>query len=364
MYNDDQYQVKLARPALVKDEPVYANNKPEHYAVSTKYPDGYGGAISKVPATSPRNMFSTSTTSASSAPDGGPRDLAQPAPEDRFAGISQRDVVLSKRAEELLAQERHDEELALRLQQELNVEEDNDARLAREAQDREYAKMLQQREKAKLKRAKERSKAKKIARQAELESAMAGAAAIGAPVENNLEPEHARSESRVSGGRSSRHSNHHTPQRSFDNSEAVRNGVDHDDDEDDEDSVVSAPGTAAAQVQPPARRPYMNTGAIDSHRSAFAATAGNNIVDSLGGLSNHHFHNLNNEMGDQFTEPQYANVGPGASGPPPPMNVTNRDQDGLPIPPYMPMQQPMSKKSSSLEKRIKKKKEKEGCKQQ
>ena len=38
VYNDEQYQVKLARPALVKDEPVYANNKPEHYAVSTKYP--------------------------------------------------------------------------------------------------------------------------------------------------------------------------------------------------------------------------------------------------------------------------------------------------------------------------------------
>lgn len=35
-----------------------------------------------------------------------------------------------------------------------------------------------------------------------------------------------------------------------------------------------------------------------------------------------------------------------------------------PIPPYMPLQQPVSRKSTSLEKRIKKKKEKEGCKQQ
>ena len=42
VYNDEQYQVKLARPALIRDEPVYANNKPEHYAVSAKYP---GGAI-------------------------------------------------------------------------------------------------------------------------------------------------------------------------------------------------------------------------------------------------------------------------------------------------------------------------------
>ena len=35
-----------------------------------------------------------------------------------------------------------------------------------------------------------------------------------------------------------------------------------------------------------------------------------------------------------------------------------------PVPPYMPMQQLASKKSTSLEKRINKKKEKEGCKQQ
>ena len=36
-YNDDQYLVKLARPADVIAEPLYANNKPDHYAV--------GGAV-------------------------------------------------------------------------------------------------------------------------------------------------------------------------------------------------------------------------------------------------------------------------------------------------------------------------------
>ena len=36
-YNDDQYLVKLARPADVVAEPLYANNKPDHYAV--------GGAV-------------------------------------------------------------------------------------------------------------------------------------------------------------------------------------------------------------------------------------------------------------------------------------------------------------------------------
>jgi len=33
-YDDDCYQVKPAKPAMVKAEPVYANNVPEHYAVS------------------------------------------------------------------------------------------------------------------------------------------------------------------------------------------------------------------------------------------------------------------------------------------------------------------------------------------
>ena len=37
-YNDEQYLVKLARPAVVTSEPVYANNDPDPYAVSTKYP--------------------------------------------------------------------------------------------------------------------------------------------------------------------------------------------------------------------------------------------------------------------------------------------------------------------------------------
>jgi hypothetical protein len=36
----------------------------------------------------------------------------------------------------------------------------------------------------------------------------------------------------------------------------------------------------------------------------------------------------------------------------------------MPIPPYMPMQSCASKKSESLERKIKRKKEKEGCKQQ
>jgi hypothetical protein len=67
--------------------------------------------------------------------------------------------------------------------------------------------------------------------------------------------------------------------------------------------------------------------------------------------------------------PRYANVGPAAA-------QALREEllresrlsyvhhGDSPIPPYMPLQQPVTRKSTSLEKRIKKKKEKEGCKQQ
>ena len=145
VYNDEQYQVKLARPALVKDEPVYANNKPEHYAVSTKYP---GGAISKIPAASPRRSY-----------------LSQEPNVVSMAGLSQRDLVLSQRAEEQTEQQKRDEELAKRLQEQIEFEESADSIIAREAQDLEYARMIHAKEKAKLKRAKERKKQKKLAQQ-------------------------------------------------------------------------------------------------------------------------------------------------------------------------------------------------------
>merc|ERR1712025_1554133 len=145
VYNDEQYQVKLARPALIRDEPVYANNKPEHYAVSAKYP---GGAISKIPAASPRRSYMT-------------QERHQDDNVVGMAGLSQRDLVLSQRAEAQLEQQKRDEELAKRLQEQLEFEEDEDTRLAREAQDLEYAKMIHEKDKAKLKRAKERKKIKK-----------------------------------------------------------------------------------------------------------------------------------------------------------------------------------------------------------
>ena len=283
VYNDEQYQVKLARPALVKDEPVYANNKPEHYAVSTKYP---GGAISKIPAVSPRRSYLNSQ-------------------EDNvvgLAGLSQKDLVLSKRAEEQLEQEKRDELLAKRLQDQLELEDEPDTKFVQEAQDLEYAKMLQAKEKAKIKRAKERKRQKKLLEQQESQ-----------------------------GG------------SSMEASPPLVDGATARNDNNDDESVISAP-----ILKLPARKPYMNTGAIDSHPYLEQQQEERSSENEL-------------------LEPQYANVGPNAAKyfePPVTPHVRQTSDDGLPIPPYMPMQQPTSKRSTSLEKRIKKKKEKEGCKQQ
>ena len=101
----------------------------------------------------------------------------------------------------------------------------------------------------------------------------------------------------------------------------------------------------------------MNTGAIDSHRSSC-----NNVQQLL----DHHPDTGQDADESELSEPQYANVGPNATNHSamPAMHVRQTSDDGLPIPPYMPMQQSMSKRSTSLEKKIKRKKEKEGCKQQ
>ena len=135
-----------------------------------------------------------------------------------MAGLSQRDLVLSQRAEAQLEQQKRDEELAKRLQEQLEFEEDEDARLAREAQDLEYARMIHEKDKAKLKRAKERKKLKKQQEQ-----------------QHSQHESQSRTESRISGGR---RSGSHTPQRSFD---ATPNSNNNQLDADDQESVISAP---------------------------------------------------------------------------------------------------------------------------
>ena len=128
------------------------------------------------------------------------------------------------------------------------------------------------------------------------------------------------------------------------------------------------------EMKPPARKPYMNTGAIDLHQSEFAV-GHHGRSHSGSGAEEILFDDTEDEP-----EPRYANVGP--KGPlagqlyyggnnlttnanqSPMASGSKKDNNDEPIPPYMPMQQQTSKKSTSLEQRIKRKKEKEGCKQQ
>ena len=156
---------------------------------------------------------------------------------------------------------------------------------------------------------------------------------------------------------------------------------------DDSDSVVSANqnlttsnrhllknSISPKEMKPPARKPYMNTGAIDLHQSEFAVEH-HGRSHSGSGAEEILFDAEEDEL-----EPRYANVGP--KGPLAGQlyyeghnltsnaksssisNNSKKDNTDEPIPPYMPMQQQTSKKSTSLEQRIKRKKEKEGCKQQ
>ena len=87
------------------------------------------------------------------------------------AGLSQKDIALSKKAEEQLIMERRDAELAKRLQEDLSLESNwehqhnLESKAAKEAEDFEYARALQEKEELKLRRAKERSKQRRKQRE-------------------------------------------------------------------------------------------------------------------------------------------------------------------------------------------------------
>ena len=282
-YNDEQYKVRVARPAVVTAEPVYANNKLGHYAVSD-------GEVQGAESLSGLLLGA--------------------------AGLSQKDLALSKKAEEQLEMERRDAELARRLEMKDQTDQEQ-----LELSDLQYALDLQEKEKAKLRRAKERQREKR--RLQKLQQS-----------QTEEEPPVARSDSRNSK-----------------RSQASGAGA-----------VVVA--SMSPDVKPPARRPYVNTDAIDHHQSEFASA---DDEDSEA------------PKGDEVdSEPQYANVNQlptqtvinlhqdhlGQVTKVKPSNYPNVDDSGQMIPPYMPMQKQSNKKSHSIEKRIKKKKEKEGCKQQ
>lgn len=192
-------------------------------------------------------------------------------------------------------------------------------RTQREAGDLELAKSLHAKEKAKLKRAKERSRLKKQQLHQEVE------------LVQHHSRQHSETDSRAGsrlsdGGRRSNLEN--PPLIDLDES---------------------------LHVSLPARRPYMNREVLETR----------DFTSSK----------------EEIAEPQYENLPPkgaaaaaAAAMVPVPRprsraeamaakDITTANDD-TPVPPYMPMQQSASRKSSSMEKRINRKKEKEGCKQQ
>ena len=146
--------------------------------------------------------------------------------------------------------------------------------MAREEQDREFAEMLQAKEKAKLKRAKDRAKLKKLQRQQhdEEESAEHRNHSFEQTVHHNRTHSfeqtvnHERANSQpaslnISAGQLSAARAESRQSRRSDGG-ALANG---------RHSRTSANSRSFEEdVRPPARRPYMNPGAIDLHRSEFA----------------------------------------------------------------------------------------------
>lgn len=415
-YNDDQYLVKLARPAVVTSEPVYANNDPDPYAVSSKYPfanniddERSRGAVRKS-----RNLdvkynddiveYGTSACIVDGAQ--GPEPVSGLLLD--AAGLSQKDIALSKKAEEQLIMERRDAELAKRLQEDLSLESNwehqhnLESKAAKEAEDFEYARALQEKEELKLRRAKERSKQRRKQREMQQQQSELAEPEIRKENEdskNTREQDilHCRSDSRISKksqqgsrddlGTASSAGGHLTSNSAAEASDIIQSNLNAS--YDDSDSVASANQLMTAsnrnahrtsispkEMKPPARRPYMNPGAIDSHQSEFAIINDGN-AENVSGTENVL---IEDEEDESESEPRYANVGP--NGPlagqlyyggnnlssnaksKPLSNALKKDNTDEPIPPYMPMQQQSSKKSTSIEQRIKRKKEKEGCKQQ
>ena len=243
-----------------------------------------------------------------------------------------------RRREEELEQERRDMEIARRLQvgglqsfsllnvlmfqDQLSAGDNTDRKLAIEAQDHEFAKVLQAKEKAKAKRAREKARQRKLERQrqeAESQSHSEDPDAIFRVPDDPPRPSTSTS-----------------------------------DREDTERSPRSPP-----ELKPPSRRPYVHEGAIDSHVNDTYCTRQITPAHSESEESEPRYANIRKNGEPVNEEPILAIKKSGKHKSQP--SVLDTD---MPTPPYMPMQPSSSKKSASLERKIKKKKEKEGCKQQ
>ena len=202
----------------------------------------------------------------------------------------------------------------------------SDRKLAIEAQDHEFAKILQAKEKAKAKRAREKARQRKLDRERQRQE----------EEEEDGDPD---AISRV-------------PERPGTSGSHPRDP--------DLERSLSPRSPRSPDLKPPSRRPVIHEGAIDSHVNDTYCTRQITPAHSESEESEPRYANIRRNGDPVMEEPilaikkakKKAEAAPGVP------------LEDIPAPPYMPMQSSTSKKSASLERRIKKKKEKEGCKQQ
>jgi len=262
------------------------------------------------------------------------------------SALSPAELAAAEAAEKLHEQEKLDAALALRLQEQLEVGDDGDEmdrRMAVEAQDREFARVLQAKEKARARRAKEKARQRKAERQRaeELQRQMAEADTVQVVESDTEEGEVERS-----------------PRGAV-----VTGATTNTSPRDQQNPLDSRISPRSPDMIPPARKPYVHTEAIDSHlNDTFCKTQITPQLSSNSDTSEPQYANLDERGQPLKTEPiLHLPSSKSCDKISPRQSVLNED---MPTPPYMPMQSSASRKSESMERKIMKKKEKEGCKQQ
>ena len=124
-YTDDKYHIKLARPGIVTSEYLHANNHPSHYSVSTTYQFSTGNNQRSRGAVHNSKNYDIQQNDRIEYDNGAciQNDAITPKPVSGLlldaVGLTQKDVTVSRKAEEQIIQERRDAELARHLQEDL-----------------------------------------------------------------------------------------------------------------------------------------------------------------------------------------------------------------------------------------------------
>ena len=209
--------------------------------------------------------------------------------------------------------------------------DNGDRKLALEAQDHEFARILQAKEKAKVKRAREKARQRKIERERLRQE------------QEEVEDEDPDAISRAP----------EVPRPSTSASQRDQ----------DQDRSLSPRSPRSPDIKPPSRKPYLHEGAIDSHVNDTYCVKQITPAHSESEESEPRYANIR-KNGEPFNEEPILAIKKSSRSKASRGEANAVPLEDIPAPPYMPMQSSSSKKSESLERRIKKKKEKEGCKQQ